>query len=421
MTLKSRYDFHTQIDRMQSASEKWDSREKLFGAPDALPLWVADMDFAAPQEVLDAMHKRVDHGVFGYTFRTPAYFDSVVNWMRDRHDWNIEREWITFTPGVVPALAFAVEAFTQPGDKVAIQTPVYPPFYNVVRENGRELVTNPLRVTEDNDYEMDFDDLELKLADGVKMLILCSPHNPIGRIWSRADLEKLAELCLKHEVLVIADEIHADLIFEPKSHIPFASVSEAARDNCIVCTAPSKTFNLAGLSVSNIVIPSDSLRLSFERTVAKMHGLGSINTLGATATEAAYTHGGEWLDELLVYVRGNMEYVHTEIAEHLPELSVKLPEATYLLWIDFRGLGLNAEELMQFLLHKAGIALNDGTMFGVEAAGFMRMNVACSRAIIEQAMEQLKAAVVELRSAGAKMGTVESTDTTAAADTTESL
>ncbi|NGZ75108.1 MalY/PatB family protein [Saccharibacillus alkalitolerans] len=398
MTLKSRFDFHTQIDRLQSASEKWDGREKVFGAPDALPLWVADMDFAAPQEVLDAMRKRVDHGVFGYTFRTPAYFDAVVNWMKERHDWTIDPEWITFTPGVVPALAFAVEAFTKPGDKIAIQTPVYPPFYNVVRENGRQLVMNPLTVTENGGYEMDFEDLELKLADDVKMLILCSPHNPVGRIWSRADLEKLAEICLKHDVLVVADEIHADLIFEPKAHVPFASVSDAARDNCLVCTAPSKTFNLAGLSVSNIVIPSRKLRVTFQRTVAKMHGLGSISTLGATATEAAYTHGGEWLDELLAYVRGNMEYVRDQIEEHLPELSMNLPEATYLLWIDFRGLNLNAKELMQFLLHKAGIALNDGTMFGLEGAGYMRMNVACSRSIVEQAMEQLKAAVAELRS-----------------------
>lgn len=398
MTLKSRFDFHTQIDRLQSASEKWDGREKIFGAPDALPLWVADMDFAAPQEVLDALHKRVEHGVFGYTFRTPEYFDAVVNWMRDRHNWEIEREWITFTPGVVPALAFAVEAFTKPGDKIAIQTPVYPPFYNVVRENGRQLIMNPLSASEDGRYEMDFEDLERKLADDVKMLILCSPHNPVGRIWSRSDLEKLAELCAKHEVLVVADEIHADLIFEPQSHIPFASVSEAARDNCLVCTAPSKTFNLAGLSVSNIVIPSRKLRVTFERTVSKMHGLGSISTLGATATQAAYDHGGEWLDELLTYVRGNMEYVQAQIEEHLPELSVRLPEATYLMWIDFRGLNLNAQELMQFLLHKAGIALNDGTMFGVESAGFMRMNVACSRVVVEQAMEQLKAAVAELRS-----------------------
>ncbi|MDO3408272.1 PatB family C-S lyase [Saccharibacillus sp. CPCC 101409] len=397
MTLKSSFDFHTQIDRLQSASEKWDGREKVFGVPDALPLWVADMDFAAPQAVLDALHKRVDHGVFGYTFRTPAYFESVVNWMRERHNWTIEPDWITFTPGVVPALAFAVEAFTKPGDKIAIQTPVYPPFYNIVRENGRQLVTNPLAATEEGGYEMDFDDLHRKLADDVKMLILCSPHNPVGRVWKREDLERLAELCAKHGVLVVADEIHADLIFEPKSHIPFASVSEAARDNCIVCTAPSKTFNLAGLSVSNIVIPNDKLRLSFERTVAKMHGLGSISTLGATATEAAYTYGGEWLDELLGYVRDNMEYVRDQIAEHLPELSVRLPEATYLLWIDFRGLGLSAKDLMQFLLHKAGIALNDGTMFGTEAAGFMRMNVACSRGVIEQAMEQLKTAVAECR------------------------
>ncbi|MCQ4086486.1 MalY/PatB family protein [Saccharibacillus sp. JS10] len=398
MTLKSRFDFHTQIDRLQSASEKWDGREKIFGAPDALPLWVADMDFAAPQEVLDALQQRVTHGVFGYTFRTPQYFEAVVNWMQTRHNWSIESEWITFTPGVVPALAFAVEAFTKPGDKIAIQTPVYPPFYNVVRENGRQLVMNPLRVSEQGDYSMDFDDLESKLADDVKMLILCSPHNPVGNIWSREDLAKLADICLKHEVLVIADEIHADLIFEAQSHIPFAAVSDAARDNCIVCTAPSKTFNLAGLSVSNIIIPNRKLRLTFERTVSKMHGLGSISTLGATATEAAYRHGGEWLDELLVYVRGNMEYVQAQIQEYLPELSVKLPEATYLLWIDFRGLNMNAKDLMQFLLHKAGLALNDGTMFGIEGAGYMRMNVACSRSVIEQAMEQLKAAVAELRS-----------------------
>ncbi|KOP64566.1 cystathionine beta-lyase [Bacillus sp. FJAT-18019] len=391
--------FDLAIDRNRTACLKWDNAPTIFGVTDALPMWVADMDFAAPSAVVEALQKRVEHGVFGYTFPTESYREAICDWMQKRHSWTIQQDWIQFCPGVVPALHLIVDAFTQPGDQIVIQTPVYPPFYSVVQEHGRELVPNPLLLSEDGDYSMDFEDLEKSFSTGnVKMIILCSPHNPVGRVWSKAELTRLASLCKEYDVLVVSDEIHADLVFESGAHTPFAALSEDAAERSIICTAPSKTFNIAGLNTANMIIPNAQLRSKF-RKILNRYSLGSITPIGATATEAAYREGSQWLDELLVYIRGNMELVSNYAQEHLPELKVVMPEATYLLWIDFRGMGLSHEELNRFLVQQAKLGLNSGAAFGKEGEGFMRMNLACTRATVQEALSRLHKAIKEWRKA----------------------
>lgn len=391
--------FDLAIDRTCTNCQKWDNVPTVFGVPDALPMWVADMDFAAPSAVVEALHKRVEHGVFGYTFPSDSYREAISDWMKKRHSWSIQQEWIQFCPGVVPALSLIVDAFTEPGDQVVIQTPVYPPFYSVVQDHGRELEHNPLLLSEEGDYTMDFEDLEKSFSTGhVKMIILCSPHNPVGRVWSRAELDRLASLCQQYDVLVVSDEIHADLVFEPGAHTPFAALSEDAAERSIICTAPSKTFNIAGLNTANIIIPNAQLRSKF-RKIMNRYAIGSITPMGAAATEAAYREGEPWLDELLVYIRGNMELVAQYAQEHLPELKVVMPEATYLMWIDFRGMGMSHEELNRFLVQEAKLGLNSGAAFGKEGEGFMRMNLACTRATVQEALSRLNKAVGEWRKA----------------------
>lgn len=391
--------FDLAIDRTCTDCQKWDNVPTIFGVPDALPMWVADMDFAAPPAVVKALHQRVEHGVFGYTFPSDSYREAICDWMEKRHSWSIQQEWIQFCPGVVPALSLIVDAFTEPGDQVVIQTPVYPPFYSVVQDHGRKLVHNPLLRSEDGDYSMDFEDLEKSFSTGkIKMLILCSPHNPVGRVWSRTELERLASLCQQYDVLVVSDEIHADLVFESGAHTPFAALSEDAAERSIICTAPSKTFNIAGLNTANIIISNAQLRSKF-RKILNRYAIGSITPMGAAATEAAYREGEPWLDELLVYIRGNMELVANYAQEHLPELKVVIPEATYLLWIDFRGMGMSHEDLNRFLVQEAKLGLNSGAAFGKEGEGFMRMNLACTRATVHEALSRLHKAVEEWRKA----------------------
>ncbi|MCG7377689.1 pyridoxal phosphate-dependent aminotransferase [Paenibacillus sp. ACRSA] len=393
-----KYSFDESIHRLDTGSEKWDALEEVFGVTEALPMWVADMDFTAPPSVIQALQSRVEHGVFGYTVRTDSYHEAVIGWMERRHNWSIQKEWIVFTPGIVPALSIAVQRFTAPGDAVVIQTPVYAPFYEVVRGQGRELMTNPLKGTNGH-YTMDLEHLESCFQTGrVKMLILCSPHNPLGTVWSHHELEELAALCVRYDVLIVSDEIHADLVHQPGAHTPLSMISDAIAQQSIICTAPSKTFNIPGLCTSNIIIPNAKLRESFMQGV-KIMGLSSISTLGATAAEAAYRGGADWLDDCLAYVRGNMEYVQQYAAEHLPQLGVYLPDATYLLWLDFSKLNMTQEELSSALLNEAKIALNDGIFFGTEGTGFMRMNVACPRATVEEAMRRLTAWVNSLSQA----------------------
>ena len=389
-----KYNFDTVVDRMKSSSVKWDGAEALFGEKDLLPLWVADMDFKVPDEVSKAVADKATHGIFGYTIREESYYQSIIDWMKTRHSWTIEKEWICHSPGVVTALSLAVQAFTKPGDKVIVQPPVYYPFMKVTETNDREVVFNPL-VNNNGSYEMDFEDLNSKIDESVKVLMLCNPHNPGGFVWKKEDLQRLGDICMEHGILVISDEIHSDLVFKKGSHIPFASLSEQFAQNSITCTAPSKTFNLAGLQTSNIIIPNEGLREKFT-TETERNSIGMPNSFGPVATEAAYTHGGPWLEDVLEYVEGNLKFVTDYFAENVPALKVLPLEATYLAWIDCTELGMTPEELETFFLSKAHVALNQGKAFGPGGEGFVRMNLACSRSIVEKASKQIKDAVKSL-------------------------
>lgn len=391
--------FDLPVNRRHTSSEKWDGLATVFGTEDVLPLWVADMDFKAPQAVIEALQRRAAEGVFGYTFMAEGYKEAVVSWMKKRHGWTILPESIVFSPGVVPALYHIVAAFTKPGDQVIIQPPVYPPFSRVVTNQGRELVLNPLKEL-NGTYTMDFDHLKALMNDKVKMLILCNPHNPVGRAWKRGELQQLAAIAEKYGVLIVSDEIHGDLTFKPAKHVPFASVSDFAANYSIICTAPSKTFNLAAMQTANIIIQNPDLRQQLNGMMRR-HEAGGISAMGLAATEAAYNHGESWLTECLAYTRQNLEYVHQHTAsyldaEGLPLVASRLPEATYLLWLDFRRLGMNPKDLEQFMVQEARLGMNSGHTFGKAGEGFMRMNLACSRDMAEEAMKRLDAAIGKL-------------------------
>ena len=377
------------IDRRQSDSVKW-ATGRVFGDEAILPLWVADMDFRAPQAVIEALRARVEHGVFGYTMPGAGLHQAVMDWLSRRHGWPVEKSWITFTPGVVPAINLALLAFTQPGDKVIIQPPVYYPFFNVVNNNGRQLIENPL-IEEDGFYRMDFDGLERQMCDPrARMLILCSPHNPVGRVWRVEELTRLAELCLKHHILLISDEIHHDLVFRPHRHIPVATLSQEAARNTVTLLAPSKTFNLAGLHTSVTVIADEQLRRRFTSAQDNI-GVGHTTIFGALALETAYAQGEGWLEEVLAYLEGNLDFITGFLAARLPGVKMRKPEGTYLAWLDFRGLNLGPEELNKRLLKDARVGLNDGGMFGAGGQGFQRVNVGCPRATLAQALERMAA------------------------------
>jgi len=380
------YSFDEIIDREGTACVKWDLRDKVFGNPDVHPMWVADMDFKTPGFITDAIIQRASHPVYGYSFRTDEYYNSIINWMQTHHDWTIERDWIMFSPGVVPLLFMATLAFTNPGEKVLIQTPVYPPFYDAVLNNDRKLVYNPL-ILKGNRYEIDFKDLDLKLA-GTKMMIISNPHNPVGRVWTKAELLEISRLCLKHKVLLISDEIHCDLVFNAFKHIPTASLSPEIAANTITCLAASKTFNTAGLSTSHVVITNPELRSTLNKTIQSVH-VDSGNLFGTVASEAAYTHGDEWHQQLIDYLEQNVNLVRSFLSEKLPAIKLIEPEATYLLWLDFRELALSQPELVKLLIDKAGLGLNDGTAFGIEGIGFMRINIGCPRSMLLDGLQRL--------------------------------
>ncbi|WP_409292545.1 MalY/PatB family protein [Peribacillus sp. SCS-37] len=386
-----KYNFDEHIPRTNTGSVKWDQSEQLFGDKDILPMWVADMDFKVPQPVIDALKAKAEHGIFGYTGGTDSYWDAVIDWMKTRHHWNIQKEWISHAPGVVPALNIIVQAFTSPGDGIMIQSPVYHPFAKVVEMNGRELTVNPLQ-NEAGRYTMDFADLKEKLKPGVKMLILCSPHNPVGRVWSEEELRELGEICLANDVLIVSDEIHADLVMPGCRHKVFASINEEFEQNSIICTAPSKTFNLAGLQTSNIIIPNAGLREKFKKCMVE-HFLGSMNTFGIAAAESAYREGADWLDQLLEYLQGNYDYIKKFLETHLNKLIVSPLEGTYLVWVDCRSLGLDAKELEQHMKKEGKVAFNHGYIFGEGGEGFLRINIACPRSIVEEGMKRLERAV----------------------------
>ncbi|NOU97714.1 putative C-S lyase [Paenibacillus sp. LMG 31456] len=387
-----RYNFDEIIDRQNTNGIKWETLQDIFGATDLLPMWVADMDFRGPEPVMEALKQRAEIGTFGYTQRPDSLYEAIAGWVERKHHWKINKEWICWSPGVLPALIVCIQNFTKPGDRIIIQPPVYPPFFKIVKDNDRELVTNPLRYV-NNRYEIDFEDLADKFrTTGAKMLILCSPHNPVGRVWTREELSRIEAICEEFDALIISDEIHADLAYSPFQHIPMASLSTRAADRTIVCFAPSKTFNLAGLQSSYIMIPNKELRNAFNKTMARGH-LAMSNSFAITASESAYKDGGEWLEQCLAYIRANIDYAAEFFALHIPEIKMINPEGTYLLWLDCSRLGLDTAGLRRFMVKEAKLALNEGISFGTEGEGFMRMNAACRRATIEEALQRLLKAI----------------------------
>jgi len=388
------YDFDTVIDRTTKNSAKWTLMKQLTGYDDLIPLWVADMDFACPPPVVEALKERAAHPIFGYTVPTEGYHQGVIKWMDKRHDWKgVEKDWILWTPGVVAGFSIAIQAYSQPGDKVVIQPPVYYPFRNQILGTGRQIVENPLK-NENGYYKMDFEDLEAKIDNRTKMIILCSPHNPISRVWTKEELQKLAEICEKKDIIIVSDEIHNDLILGNIKHTCTATVSEDAMQRTVTLVAPSKTFNLAGLTNANAIIPNQKLRDDFQAIVRK--GSGHSNIFGMIAQDAAYNHGEAWLDELLTYLRGNLKYLEDFLKEKLPGFKLYPLEGTYLAWVDCSCLGMDDKELSDFMLQKAKLWLDDGPLFGTGGSMFMRINLACTRATLKKALESLEKAVNEL-------------------------
>ncbi|MGE5598573.1 MAG: MalY/PatB family protein [Bacteroidota bacterium] len=390
-------DFDKRIDRQGTNSLKWDGCRRIFGAEDLLPMWLADMDFAAPPAALAAAGDRVAHGVFGYPAGAAGALDALASWVERRHGWRIQTEWAMHTPGVVPALSLAVLALTEPGEKIVIQPPVYPPFYDVVRDHGRVLVENPLRL-EGGRYVMDLQGLEALLDDATRMLILCSPHNPVGRVWSRDELAALGELCLRHDVLLVADEIHADLVYGGSRHCCAASLSPDLARRTVTMMAPSKTFNVAGLVAAAAIIPDPGLRRRFGDMQRRLH-LGGGNVFGLAVMEAVYRQGDDWLADLLRYLESNRDFLLEYLRDQVPEVGIVSPEGTYLAWLDCRGLGMDADRLRRFLIDEARLGLNDGRDFGPPGEGFARLNFGCPRAALREGLERLAAAVRRRRHA----------------------
>lgn len=385
--------FDDYIERRGSSSTKYDGCQAVFHREGLLPMWIADMDFPTPDFVIHAIRERLKHPVLAYFLRSEGFYKAVSGWMWRRHRWAVENDWISFSPGVVTGLTAAVQAYTKPGDAVLIQPPVYYPFYSLVENQGRKIVCNPLRLTQ-TAYEMDFEDLEAKLKKyAPKMLLLCNPHNPVGRCWNAGELEHLGALCLKYHCLVVSDEIHSDLLMDGCQHQPFPKLSEALAMQSLCFVAPSKTFNMAGLSTSAAIIPNPALRERFKDITENVMHISLGTVFGDVALEAAYTHGDEWVDALRHYLTENIRYAEAFIAGQIPVLKSYLHEATYLLWVDFRQLHLSREALNSLILDKAGLALDEGGMFGIEGEGFMRFNLACPRSTVETAMHALKKAV----------------------------
>lgn len=380
------FSFEDRIERRNTRAVKWDLVKALYGADDVLPMWVADMDFEVPPAVKEALVKRAQHGVFGYTITDSALDQTVSNWLAKRHDWHIKKQDIMYSPGVITTLQMAMQTFTEKGDKVLIQTPVYPPFYDIVEKHERILVKNQLRLNNQH-YEIDFDDFEEQLKQGVKAFILCNPHNPVGRVWTKEELTKLVDLCKQYQVMIFSDEIHADLVYSPHKHIPTATVDQDMQDNIITCMSPTKTFNLAGLQASFVIVSDKQKRTELEKMFHKQ-GANHINTMGVTALDAAYTNGSEWLDQLLVQLQTNIDHV-VEAFQGRSDVNVFQPEGTYLIWFDFRPLQLDQDQLKDFLQKEAKVGLNDGASFGKEGNGFMRMNVACPLSIVQEGTSRI--------------------------------
>lgn len=381
-----KYNFDEQVEREGTNCIKYDFRNEVFGKGDVLPLWVADMDFKTPDFIIHALRERLDHEILGYTFRSESYHEAIVNWMQRRHGWVVQKEWISFSPGVVAGLTLAIESFSASGDEVVLQPPVYSPFFDSIRLTNRNLIENPLKLTNGR-YTFDLDDLKQKVTEKTKLLLLCNPQNPGGMVWTRDELTALAAFCMEHKILVISDEIHSDLIFGDHKHIPFATLSEEVAKNCIVCMAPSKTFNIAGLTTSFLVIPNKRLYTGYERSLRIPH-LHMGNLFGTAALEAAYRYGDDWLAQLMDYLWENYLFLSAYLEAKLPEVAVMKPEATYLIWLDFSALGLSDDQIHEKIV-EAGVGLNRGIQFGKQGSGYMRINIGCPRATLQEALEKI--------------------------------
>ena len=384
-----KYNFDEIIDRRGTESVKWDAVSERWGRNDLLPMWVADMDFRTPSFVMNALRKRLEHEVLGYTFACEEWYTSIINWLQSRHGWKVKREELTFMPGIVRGLAFAIQCFTEKGDKVMVMPPVYHPFFLVAEKNKREVVYSPL-VLRDGQYYIDFDRFR-KDIQGCKLLILSNPHNPGGRVWTREELEQIAEICYESKTLVISDEIHADLTLPPYQHITFALVSEKARQNSLVFMSPSKAFNMPGLASSYCIIENKEICRCFQEYMEASE-LSEGHLFAYLSVAAAYSNGTEWLDQVLAYIQSNIDFTDAFLSEYIPNIKMIRPQASYLVFLDCSTLGLNQKELVDLFVDGAHLALNDGTMFGKEGEGFMRLNVACPRSVLEKALKQLKKA-----------------------------
>jgi len=389
-----KYNFDEIVNRENTASVKYDLRLELFGKKDVIPMWVADMDFKTPDFIINAIKERTKHEVFGYSIRPKSYFTSIINWLNRRHHWDIQEDWISFSPGIVPAINMAILAYSNEGDKIIVQPPVYFPFFSAIENNKRTLVENPL-VLKNNRYCIDFKDLEEKLKDA-KLFLLSNPHNPGGTVWTKEELKKLGDLCVKNNVLIMSDEIHADLVFSDYKFTPLASISEAIANYTVTFIAPSKTFNMAALATSSVISSNKELKEKYDKVLDTIH-VGMGNVFGTIASEAAYNHGDEWLDQLMEYLKGNLDLMQDFLEEKIPEIKMIRPEGTYLVWLDCSGLDLKGKDLKDFMINDAGLGFNDGRMFGHGGDGFMRMNIACPRQIILDALILLEKAVNNLK------------------------
>ncbi len=388
-----KYNFDEIIDRSNTASVKYDLRKMIFGTEQVIPMWVADMDFRTPPFILEAIKKRAEHPVLGYSVRPDSYYESIQSWLLRHHDWSIEKDWICFSPGIVAALNMAVLAFTKPADCIIIQPPVYFPFYGAVKDNGRKLLLNSLKIVNGR-YEMDLQDFEQLCKKGAKMVLISNPHNPGGNAWTKDELKALADICIKYDVLMVSDEIHCDLVNMGYRHTILASLSKKIASKTITMMAPSKTFNIAALSTSSVIISNTKLRLKYNELVQGLH-IDMGNVFGAVASIAAYEQGDEWLSQLLVYINSNIDFLEKFLREKVPQIKMMRPEATYMAWLDCSGLGMDHQELNEFMINKAGIGLNPGIQFGKEGAYFMRINLACPLSTLKASLSQLEKAVKE--------------------------
>lgn len=389
-----KYNFDEIIDRNGTDSVKWDGVEGRWGRKDLIPMWVADMDFRTAPFVIEAIKKRLLHEVLGYTFACKEWSESIVNWLQARYGWTVDKEMLTFTPGIVRGLAFVIHCFTQKGDKVMVMPPVYHPFFLVTQKNEREVVFSPL-VLKDEQYYIDFDRFRQDIQ-GCKLLILSNPHNPGGRVWTKEELSQIADICYENGTLVISDEIHADLTLPPYKHPTFALISEKARMNSLVFMSPSKAFNMPGLASSYVIIENEELRHRF-KTYMEASEFSEGHLFAYLSVAAAYSHGTEWLDQVIAYIKENVDFTENFLKEHIPAIKMIRPQASYLIFLDCRGLGLNQEALNRLFTEDAHLALNEGTTFGKEGEGFMRLNIACPRATLERALKQLEQAVIKLK------------------------